>query len=329
MMMFHASQITVHESMMKKNPIVPTRWVTKSASFWVGFSWSWKVSLGFLTLEKCFWRSWTESVIWLPRSLLSAGCASSATVHHPLCYPCDSNRVLLPRNACTFCPGQVIEADNRLIETVAGYMKLRNERRSNCEASRARACSLLRGHHRGEPVQHALVIEAPGPRLAVPVGAFLSGEAHDGPGALERVLHLLRLAGPELLVVRVGDKHGALDLLDDVGGVVLPRLVHPVEVAFGAVRLHPPEDALTRRLAAHLQSLVHQVVEGLLVPGVQQVEHLLGSLAFGGLEHVHDAGIDDARGDAMLEGQGAQDPVAALAYAGQSDPARVHVLALQ
>ena len=31
----------------------------------------------------------------------------------------------------------------------------------------------------------------------------------------------------------------------------------------------------------------------------------------------------------MLEGQGAQYPVAALAYAGQSDPAGVHVLALQ
>src|SRR5450759_4715948 len=82
--MFHASHSTVQASTMKKNPIVPTRSVTKSASFWVGFNCSRNVSLGFLTLEKCFSRSWTISVIWSPRSLPSTGGVSSTTVHHPL-----------------------------------------------------------------------------------------------------------------------------------------------------------------------------------------------------------------------------------------------------
>src|SRR5262249_59045053 len=71
-----------------------------------------------------------------------------------------------------------------------------------------------------EPVEEALGPQAERFRLDVQVGALRRGEGDEGLRAGQGVVELPRLAGPELLALRIGDQQRAADLVDHAAQVV-------------------------------------------------------------------------------------------------------------
>src|SRR5664280_2693766 len=93
-------------------------------------------------------------------------------------------------------------------------------------------------------------------------------EAHQFLRSREGINEALRLAGPELLPLGIGDQQRSGDLLDHVGvELVGTHGYEKIERIGGAVRLGPPSELLSllwRRLAE-----LHPLVEGGAVTLVQ------------------------------------------------------------
>ena len=89
-------------------------------------------------------------------------------------------------------------------------------------------------------------------------------------GAVRSAAKLVGLAGPELLVLRVGDQQRGADLLGDVAELVGPDRCEQVVGIVDAVGAGPErEGARGGRVAA---DLLHVVVELVLLPAVEQLD---------------------------------------------------------
>ncbi len=163
----------------------------------------------------------------------------------------------------------------------------------------------------------------------MPIGPLLSREPNDGLWTNKRIIYLFGLSWPELLVIGIGYKQGALNLLDDVPHVVLPYHLELLIEAFRHVWLHSPFDFLSHLLTGVPEILIHSFVEFLFFPVIEKITHFLPKFAQKRHGDIHYSWVCNTSRDPVFECQGAKDPVPSLAYSRKGNPTRVNVFALE
>lgn len=142
-----------------------------------------------------------------------------------------------------------------------------------------------------------------------------------GPG--QAVEQLLRLAGPELLALGIGDEQRRVDPGQLVAEPVLVEAeARVVMQAVGLAAEGEQRGGGTEELLAD----PHVAVELLLLALLQLPAHARGERLEPRGRDIDHARVGDRRGEAVLERERARDPVAGLADADHRDPVRLDVL---